>query len=106
MTVTVGKANVGVGVMLGVSVIVGVKVIVGVSVNVEVGLGVNVEVAVAVAVLDGVEVHDAAVADAASSGLIAPGKVQEDRSTIPIRMKKGLFFITVFYRQKSNPDSL
>jgi hypothetical protein len=98
LTVAVGKAKVGVGVMLGVSVIVGVNVIVGVSVNVKVGLGVNVEVAIAVAALDGVEVQDAAVADAACSALITPGKLQEDRSTIPIRMKKSLFFMAVFYR--------
>jgi hypothetical protein len=103
LTVTEGKAKVGVGVMVGVSVWVGVSVIVGVKVIVKVGLGVNVEVAVAVAVLDGVEVHAAEVADAACSG----ESPQAERSTIPtVRPIRKLFFMALFYRQKSKPDRL
>jgi hypothetical protein len=103
LTVTAGKAKVGVGVMVGVSVWVGVNVIVGVKVIVKVGLGVNVKAAVAVAVLDGVEVQDEAVAEAACSG----ESPQAEMSTIPtVRPIRKLFFMALFYRQKSKPDSL
>ena len=56
MTVTEGKANVGVGVMVGEGVMLGVKVTVGVNVIVAVGVEVNIAVGV------GVSVHAAAVA--------------------------------------------
>ena len=56
LTVTAGKANVGVGVIVGEGVMLGVRVIVGVVVSVAVGEEVNVAVGV------GVSVHAAAVA--------------------------------------------
>ena len=65
MTVTDGKAKVGVGVMDAVEVMLGVKVRVGVKVMVGVSVGVNV------AVGDSVSVHAAAVAVTAVAVMVA-----------------------------------
>jgi hypothetical protein len=77
-TVTDGKANVGVAVMVGVSVIVGVNVIAGMSVK----TGVKVEVGVAV---NGTTVGVA---------VCAPGKLPHARITkIASNRKRVCFFI-------------
>jgi hypothetical protein len=104
LTVAVGNAKVGVGVMVGVcvsvgvSVMVGVKVGVNVSVNVGLGVKVKVDVGVDVRVLVDVSVHSAAVAEAASSGLSGAGNPQEASIKIKTnRLKNILSFMVLFY---------
>ena len=88
MTVTVGNAKVGVGVMVGVAVSVGVRVMVAVSVKV--GGGVIVGVNVLVLVPDGV--HNPEVAEDAADVIVAStsvGTPQADASTITINKING-----------------
>lgn len=90
MTVTAGKVNVGVGVMVGEGVILGVKVTVGVNVIVAVGVDVNVDVAV------DVTVHEAAVAVIALAVMVACISIdgpQADRTSKKIiELKTGFIF--------------
>ena len=90
MTVTEGKANVGVGVMVGEGVMLGVKVSVGVDVIVAVGVVVNVNVVV------GVAVHEAAVAVIALAVMVAcvssDGPQADRMSRRNIELKTGFIF--------------
>ena len=91
MTLKVGRANVGVGVMEGVSVGVGVKVLV----RVNVGVGVDVKVAVDVQVVRGVEVQGAAVAvwSAAVFTTWTSGGEPQAENTMTARRRKESFFM-------------
>jgi hypothetical protein len=91
MTLNVGRAKVGVGVMDGVSVGMGVKVLVGVKM----GVGVEVRVAVSVEVGIGVEVQGAAVAvwSAAVFTTWTSGGEPQAENTMTARRRKESFFM-------------
>jgi len=91
MTLKVGRANVGVGVMEGVSVGVGVKVLVGVNV----GVGVDVKVAVVVQVGRGVEVQETAesVWSAAVFTACTSGGEPQAENNMTARRRKDSFFM-------------